>query len=88
MDYQIIHLKEDHRFEVRIGDDIAYVEYTLHDDNLDIEHTFVPKQLGGQGLAGALVKEAYDYALAHNLKPVATCSYAVAWLERHPEYKR
>lgn len=88
MNHQITHLKEDNRFEIRIGDNVAYVEYTLHDNNLDIEHTFVPKPLEGQGLAAALVKDAYDYALANNLKPVATCSYAVAWLERHPEYKR
>jgi hypothetical protein len=24
--------------------------------------------------------------LANELVPVATCSYAVKWLERHPEY--
>ena len=34
----------------------------------------------------ALVKAAYDYALDNELVPVATCSYAVKWLERHPEY--
>lgn len=88
MDYQIIHLKEDNRFEVKIGENTAYVEYTLHDENLDIEHTFVPKPLEGQGIAASLVKAAYDYALATHLKPLATCSYAVTWLERHPEYKR
>ena len=88
MEYQITHSKETHRFEINAGEDTAYVEYTLHDDNLDIEHTFVPKAWEGQGLAGALVKAAYDYALANNLKPVGTCTYAVAWLKRHPEYIR
>lgn len=88
MDYQIIHLQEDNRFEIRMNENTAYVEYTLHDGNLDIEHTFVPKQLEGQGMAASLVKTAYDYALASNLKPLATCSYAVAWLNRHPEYNR
>ena len=28
---------------------------------------------------------AYDFALANGMKPKATCSYAVRWLERHPE---
>jgi len=88
MEYQITHLQEDHRFETTIGEDTAYVEYTLHSRGLDIEHTFVPKPLEGQGLASVLVKTAYDYALAKDLKPLATCPYAVAWLERHPEYKR
>jgi len=86
MEYKIVHAPEKNRFEIKADEDIAYVEYTQHDNGLDIEHTFVPKAWEGQGLAAALVKEAYDYALANELKPVATCSYAVAWLKRHPEY--
>ena len=31
-------------------------------------------------------KATYDYALKHHLQPIATCSYAVVWLQRHPEY--
>ena len=46
----------------------------------------VPEELGGRGIASALVKAAYDYALENGYKPVATCSYAVVWLKRHPEY--
>lgn len=87
MEYPITHLHETNRFEINAGEDTAYVEYSLHDNGLDIEHTYVPKTLEGQGLAGALVKTAYDYALANNLEPIATCSYAVAWLKRHPEVK-
>ena len=45
-----------------------------------------PGEISGRGIASALVKAAYDYALANGLVPVATCSYAVVWLERHPEY--
>lgn len=88
MEYDLIHIPSTNRFEIVFGEDTAYVEYTLHDGCLDIEHTFVPQPLEGQGIAGRLVKGAYDYALANQLKPAATCSYAVAWLQRHPEYNR
>lgn len=64
----------------------AYVSYKLIDGGLDIRHTIVPDEIGGRGIASALVKAAYDYAVANRLTPVATCSYAVKWLERHPEY--
>lgn len=37
------------------------------------------------GIAAALVKAAYDFGLRNGLKLKATCSYAVKWLERHPE---
>lgn len=88
MEYNILHLENINRFEINLEEETAYVEYTLHDDNLDIEVTYVPQSLEGQGFAAALVKQAYDFALTSNLKPVATCSYAVAWLKRHPEYSR
>lgn len=64
----------------------AFVEYELTDGGLNILHTIVPPPLEGQGIASQLVKFTYDYALAHQLKPVATCTYAIAWLKRHPEY--
>lgn len=66
---------------------VAHVAYEINNGGLDIRHTIVPKPLEGRGIASALVKAAYDYAQAHGLKPVATCSYAVAWLQRHPEYR-
>lgn len=66
----------------------AYVEYEIHDGGLDVLHTIVPDEIGGRGIASVLVKAAYDYAAGHNLKPLATCSYAVVWLQRHPEYQK
>ena len=54
-------------------------------DSLDIIHTIVPRPIEGRGIAAALVKAAYAYAIANGMKPKATCSYAVKWLERHPE---
>lgn len=64
----------------------AHVAYTTDGKSLDIRHTIVPEPIGGRGIASALVRAAYDYAIANNLTPVATCSYAVVWLQRHPEY--
>ena len=47
--------------------------------------TIVPRNRR-PGIAAQLVKATYDYALQHHLQPIATCSYAVVWLQRHPEY--
>ena len=74
-------------FRVEVDGVTAYVAYTLADGALDIRHTIVPEEIGGRGIASALVKATYDYALENGYKPVATCSYAVVWLQRHPEYK-
>lgn len=83
---EIKHLKEESRFEITQDGEVAYCEYKIYDGCLDVRHTIVPKPLSGQGLAALLVKAAYDYAQSEGLKAVATCAYAVVWLERHPEY--
>lgn len=88
MNYQISHRPEHHRFETVQEGSTAFVEYRLVDNTLDIIHTIVPREIEGRGIAAALVETAYDYALANGMKPVATCSYAVAWLQRHPEYEK
>ena len=85
MDYKIEHQPEQKLFKTEVEGRTAFVQYRLLNGGLDIIHTIVPRPLEGQGIAAALVKAAYDYAVANGLKPKATCSYAVAWLQRHPE---
>ena len=69
MEYEIIHQPEQNLFKTEV----------------DGRTAFVPRPIEGRGIAATLVKAAYDYALANGMKPKATCSYAVRWLERHPE---
>lgn len=84
---EIVHDENRKMFVTTVDGHPAYVEYRLSRENgLDILHTIVPEEIGGRGIASALVKAAYDYARSKGLKPVATCSYAVVWLQRHPEY--
>lgn len=84
---EIIHDTTRNWFRTEVDGHTAHIAYRLHDGALDIRHTIVPEEIGGQGIASALVKAAYDYAREQGLKPVATCSYAVAWLRRHTEYQ-
>lgn len=74
-------------FWINVDGCIARLNYRLADGALDVYHTIVPDEIAGRGIASALVRVAYDYALVHHLIPVATCSYAVKWLEKHSEYK-
>jgi len=85
MEYNIVHQPGQQLFKTEVEGRTAFVQYRLIEGSLDIIHTQVPIPLEGRGIAGALVKAAYDYALDNGLKLKATCSYAVKWLERHPE---
>ncbi len=88
MKIKIIHDKDKHTVKTEIDGYTAYVKYRINGTKLDIIHTLVPPPLEGKGIASALVKYAYDYALENGLTPYATCSYAVTWLLRHPEYEK
>lgn len=83
----IEHYPEKRIFQTTVDGETARLMYRISDGALDVRHTIVPDEINGRGIASALVKAAYDYALANELVPMATCSYAVVWLERHPEYK-
>lgn len=85
---EIIHDERKHWFWTEVDNHLAHVAYELTEDGgLDIRHTIVPEEIGGRGIASSLVREAYNYARANHLQPVATCSYAVRWLEKHPGYE-
>ena len=64
----------------------ARLDYRLRDGVMVLAHTGVPGALRGQGIAGRLVHAALEHARAHGLKVEPRCSYAAAWLERHPGY--
>lgn len=87
MDMIITHHPDRSSFETLQDGLTAYVKYESFNGGIDITHTFVPKSLEGRGIAGALVKCAYDFARENDLRVKNTCSYAVAWLIRHPEYE-
>lgn len=86
MELDIKHLPEKNRFETTVDGFTAFVNYRIANEALDILHTVVPRAIEGQGIAAALVKQAYDYARANDMRCQATCSYAVVWLRRHPDY--
>ena len=68
---------------------IAEVNFPAIDEQtVNIRRTFVDDSLRGQGVAGKLLEAAAVYLAEQNKKVVPTCSYAVKWFEKHPEYER
>lgn len=72
------------RYEMRVGDDFATVDYRLEGSKLIILHVEVPEALHNRGLASELMYDVVADAKARHLTIVPVCSYAVAYLERHP----
>jgi hypothetical protein len=50
------------------------------------EHTLVPPEIGGRGVAGKLVEALIADAPTKNFKIDPRCSYVAAAFKRHPEW--
>ena len=50
------------------------------------EHTLVPTEIGGRGVAGKLVEALVADAREHGFKVRPVCSYVVKAFEKHPEW--
>jgi len=87
MSFVIHHDRAARRFETQVDGVHCELDYTLASDVLTITHTGVPSGVGGRGIASALVQASMDAARAEGWKVVPACSYASAWITRHPEYR-
>jgi predicted GNAT family acetyltransferase len=81
----IEHIAELGRFQTRIEGQLCVADYRLADGIMTITHTGVPPALEGRGIAAALVQHLLDHARAHGLLVQPLCSYARAYMRRHPE---
>jgi hypothetical protein len=101
MAFDIRHDRAAHRFTTEVDDLSAHLDYTLSPGTLSpgtqsdgdaatpvmtITHTIVPPPIGGRGIAGDLVRAALGVAREEGWKVVPACSYADAWMKRHPEF--
>lgn len=75
------------RFEIDLDGEHAVLTFRRRDDVLVLNHTEVPAQHEGQGVAGRLARHAMEYARENGLRIVPRCPYVTAWLKRHPEYQ-
>lgn len=83
----IEHNLEQHRFECIEDGVLCVLDYTLDNKQMTITHTGVPAAVGGRGIAAELTKYALDTAQTKGWKVRPVCSYAVAYIRRHPEYQ-
>lgn len=77
-----------HRYEVETPAGTAILEYSEPRPGvLDLQHTLVPLQARGQGIAAQLVRTALDEARSRGAQVIPTCPYVASFIGRHPEYR-
>lgn len=85
---ELINNTTDRRFELKIGELTAFIEYRQTPDHITLIHTEVPQELEGKGAGTAIIEKTLDYIEKNNLKLVPLCPFVVTYLKRHPDWKR
>lgn len=86
MNIDVIHDAAEHRFRAVVDGATCVLEYRMQGAVMTITHTGVPAEVGGRGIAAALMQAAFDTARREGLRVVPACSYAQVWIARHPAY--
>ena len=79
--YTIMHNESNHRFEMLLPGDPAYIQYSIHGDVLALHFIFVPPAERGKGLSGILIEYALNFAKERELKFVVYCSFIRRYME-------
>lgn len=83
---QVKHNPAENRFEAWVEDKLSKLDYIQDGNNFVITHVGVHPDLRGQGVAGKIVEVGLEYARQNSLRVVPMCSYAAAYIRKHPEY--
>ena len=69
------------------GKTIAEVTFPpVSESTVNINHTFVDDSLRGQGVANGLLLAVAQLLREKQMKAYPTCSYAIHWFAKHPEF--
>ena len=85
-DVSVIDNAAKHRFELHADGYVAFLNYNLRPNEMELVHTEVPKELEGRGIGGKLATAAFNIARSKNLKVKPTCPFVTSYVQRHPEY--
>lgn len=87
MDFDIKENKENRRYEAKIKDVIAFVEYEKEDGITFLLHTEVPETLGGQGVGSKMIRQVLLKIKAENSKVKIQCPFIQEYVDKHPEWR-
>lgn len=74
------------RFELALAGGPVIADYRRKPGRLLITHVEAPMALRGTGAAARLMQGLLESARREGVKVTPLCSYARAYMERHPEY--
>ena len=84
--FNVINNEDQHRFEVQLDGEYAFIEYRYYKGDIAFMHTTVPEVCRGKGIAAAMAVVALNFAKDRHLKIMLYCPYVSKYVKEHPEY--
>jgi predicted GNAT family acetyltransferase len=83
---EVIDNVRQHRFEVVVDGEVAFVNYKIEGGRLILVHTEVPKALSGRGVGTTLIRSVLNEARRRGQRIVPECDFVSAFVQRNPEF--
>lgn len=77
-----------HEFFIETPEGKVLLHYEREGNALNFNHTFVPSELRGQGIAEKVVSAGFEYVKQNNLKVIPSCSYVLRLVMKNPDWKK
>lgn len=89
-DVTVTHAPDSSRYEAHLDGELAgFIDYRAQGADgevLDLTHTEVFPQFGGQGIGSKLVQGTLDQIRESGRTIVPTCPFVATFVKRHPDY--
>lgn len=85
--YHVEQNEEKDRFELIIGEKVAFSAYMNRPSMIVFTHTEVPVGFEGKGVGSKLARESLDFARKLGKTVMPLCPFIKAYIKRHPEYQ-
>ena len=84
---EVVNNPAERRFEAKVGDYLARIDYIPDEKHIIFTRTLVPEAIEGQGVASKMVRTALSYAQDNGLKVIPQCPFVAGYIEIHPKYQ-
>jgi predicted GNAT family acetyltransferase len=76
------------RFEVKIDNEVAFIDYKKSRNKIYLIHTEVPDTLSGRGVGTKLVRNVLHNVKSSGLQIVPWCPFVRKYLKKHPIWQK
>lgn len=88
MEFEVQHDEQARKYSAWVDGRESVVTYRpVGERTLDFQHTYVPPELRGKGIADELVRQALDDVMKRGYRVIPSCWFVRVYIDRHAQYQ-